>query len=620
MNTKARITKFMRYAFAPTGFTQRANRRGQNGAALLIALVFSAIIGTTLATIAVYDGYNAREKEALVTGYEAYEIAQAARLYVRDRFKDTSNAVVPPQVVPLSELRNNGYLPADMQRANGGVDYSALNQAIHIIMTNWPINGDPNDPETVPTAFVFFNNANGRATSMLSNSSVKVLRDLNANIIAPSFDYLGNLTSTNCKAGGRAVSRWDTGCLSQAEFTTLMAALPASQRPASFIAGSLILPSWKVGQPDQRAVMRFAQPENPHHSTMLTDLKMGTPIDNCANPATQLQINTTDSSGNRVVVPSGLCDMRGDGALNDRFNIKGISNLAAQRMIVAPQGMDVVDDDETAEPSYEFALSVLGDIKLDGDLRAYSDIPLPDNLQNSTRPASHRLTHRLDIPDGTLVAERNVYVLSTNPAHSAEAHIGEISRARRLVASSMQTPMFHSLNPSLHTPGNAGLPVINVTTSTTLSNNLNVTNDERDAGELIAENLRAHAGSGRLGATLNTSDTNPVGNVQVSGVINTQGGATNITVNDPARLVNGNYIAVIGQLTQGQELQVTDPTGLRGVSDNSTISVNSTRAFNNGAMAHISVTGPANASRCRSSDLIANGCPNRQFVPAGINP
>lgn len=600
-----------------------AKKGAQRGAALLIVLVFVALLGITLASIAVYDAYRAREREARVAGHEIYEIAKAARLYVRDEFKADPNlttVAATPSLISLADLKAGGYLPNNFGRFSGADALSALNQHIFVIRTNWPL-GAPT-ANSVPTAFVFFKNGTrGRATYMLTRSTVDVLREMNANISAPVFNTAGVLQSSDCQGGGPAISRWDTGCLTTAQFNTLVGILPAAQR--SFTAGSLVVPAWKVAQPDPRAVMRYAQPEHSDHATMLTDIRMGT----CG--AGHVVINTTDASGNRVPSTTDLCNMLGDGVRsptdNDRFNIVDVGNMGAQRLIVEPQATDL-EPDNTAEPIYEYALSVSGNMDLQGDLRIFNDIALPNAVQNAARPDSHKLTHRMNIQDGTLVTERNMYVFSTNAATAGEANIGHVERSRRLVSGTLETPNFISMDESLHTALPAGAAMINVTDRMTLEN-MNVRGIANpSSGELIADTIRAQPGGGQVGATLNTLDIAPVGHVQVSGEINTRGGPINVHVTDDARLISGQHIGLFAEIADGQNMTVTDH--FRGLEATTMIMTDSTRDYGganplknihvtSGPGSPPSLTGSAN---CRESNTVANACPNRQYVPQGITP
>lgn len=589
----------------------RMGRKGvrERGAALLISLIFASLLGSALASMAVYGAYKVRQMEADASGHELFEISRAARLYVRDLYRQNPNTIVTaetPTRVDISALKATGYLPNDFGRS---MNRSALNQPIYIIMSNWPVGSTAANPETVPATFVYFRGESSRADSQLANRLIGVLRGRSVNITAPTFDFSNALTTGNCRAGSKTVSQWDTGCLSEMEFMMLMSALPTGERPSRFEPGSAIVPTWKVEQPDPRVVMRFPQPESTDYATMLTDMRMGT----CEIPYTELQINTTDNSGQRQVVSSGVCQMLGDGVRhgddNDRFNINQVSNTNIQRMIVAPQ---TYDRPSTGESPNDYALNISGDMVLDGDLRIFSDMSLVPGQ-----------THRLMIPNGTVMADRNVYVYSENVTSYGQADIGTVERARRLVANELTTPKFEALEPSLHRiDGTYGYnPMIDVTTKTTITGETNITNDtdgdgQVDTGRLIAENINAPVGR------LLTTDRDIAGNVQVAGSINTNGSNVTIHVEDDALLLQGGqYAAVIGQISDGGTLAVADPAGYRGLNNNTMISAENTSNYNGTSPIYeISVNNPTNSAACRGSDRVANGCPNRQFVPLGINP
>lgn len=610
IGTNQRIGVWIANAFKMRGACPMARTQAnQRGAALLLALVFATVLGSALASMVVYGAYQTRQMEAEATGNELFEISRAARLYVRDLYRNQPNTIVTAQTptrVDISALKSGGYLPADFGRTT---PRSALNQSIYVILSNWPVGASASNPEAVPATFVYFRGGNSRSTAQLANRSVRTLRQRNVNITAPSFDTADALNTGICRGASLTVSQWDTGCLSLADFNTLMGALPVAERPATFEAGSLIIPTWKVEQPDPRVVMRFAQPESSDYATMLTDLKMGT----CKNPYEELQINTTDSSGQRQVVSSGVCNMLGDGVRhsddNDRFNITGIGNTNIQRMIVAPQAYD---RPTTGETPNDYALNITGTLEMDGDLRVFSDMALAPGQ-----------THRYMVPAGTVMADRNVYVYSENITSRGSADIGTVERARRLVASELDTPRFEALLPSMHrASGTYGYnPKMDVTTTTTISGQTNITNDANgdgtiDSGRLIAESIQAP------NATLRTTDRDIAGNVQVAGSIATNGSNINIHVTDNSLLLQGGqYAAVIGQISDGGTLTVENPQGYRGLNNNTMIRAQNTRTYNNtNPIYQISVENSSHTATCRGSDRVANGCPHRQFVPLGINP
>lgn len=600
-----------RLCFQPKTFAARARQRGVS---LLLALVFVSVFGGALATIAGFNAYRVRENEARVTGIEMIEIAKAARLFVRQEMINNpalrTDLNAGPRRITLTQLKDAGFLSQNFGRVAGTDDLTALGQRIYVIETNWPIGGDPASNNTVPTAFVLLRDSS-KSTAQLMVNAVEVARQMNSSLTAPRFNTLGNNISSDCRGAGPAASLWDTGCLADHEFTALMAAVPTP--PAQLEDGGLIVPTWKIVQPDLRAVMRFPQPENPGFATMLTDLQMGIPLDDCTNAATQVQITTTDAAGNVTSVPSGLCDAETDTATdNKRFNITEISNMSLQRIIAEPQNFDnngsMAAEVANIGTTNDDAMRISGDVTLGNDLRIYDQRALPGGVPS-----------RLNIPNGTMVAERNAYLYSNELTRGGQAVIGGTVQSRGLIANRLDTPTFQSTSAS---PAGYGsdAPSINVTSTTDLTGDIQITGA---TGELITETLNAAAGpdnaatptinEARTGANMTASDT--TGQVQITGTITSNNNP--IVVQGANPIVNGgvNYSAIIGSLSNGGNIQVDNGMTFTDAT-NTQITAGATRGY---ASATTPITN-ISTTRCLTDNAVANGCPNRQYTPPGITP
>lgn len=588
-----------------------ASGRAAKGVSLLLALIFVIFFGSILITLARYNSYEIRISEARVAGWEMVEISKAARLYVRDRYAadpTLRTTAATPSRITLDTLRLGGYLPTTFGRNAAGTDLSALNQHVHVILTNWSGNGSLGGPTTdvttVPNAFVYFDN-NGKTAPDLMVDAVETARRLGASINGVLFDRDGNNRSSECRGAGPAVSIWDTGCLTDAEFRVMANAIGISD---TFAGGALIMPAWKSVQPDLRAVLRFPQPENPGFATMLTDLQMGTPTGNCTLSANQVLITTVDSTGAIQNEDTGLCDVNSDDAANNRrFNIDRVGNIQAQRMITEAQAQDFGGEAASIGTAQDDTMRITGNMTMNNDLQVYNVRPLPAGA-----------THRMNVPAGTLAIERNSYLYSTSGGAGPPSTIAGIATigtatARNLVSDQLDTPDFRSTN-----PGIAGaLPQMSVTDRTTLTGNTTVRDPAGvQQAEFITEQMSAP------GATLRASDdTNQVQVANTMSLRNSQ-----MTVNGTQS--TNQYAAVIGEVTNAGLVNVTGATpvtatpDLRMLQANGSITANSTRAYDGvSPMRIIDVNNySTSAARCLESANLAGGCPERQYFPPNITP
>ncbi|MAS88090.1 MAG: hypothetical protein CMH30_08980 [Micavibrio sp.] len=376
-------------------------RKKESGFSLAVMLVITIAFAFIIAFIATANK-DARDQRTLrAVAWQIKQIAQAARLMVRnnslsqfvedtnaDNIPDTPrdlaymianaidqngdgildaqfnkqaldiNAAGAPQQITVAQLVAAGYLPISFvnQDANAVdlTESTILRQPITVYAANSPIDGDSNLATTVATAYVTL----GGSPAVSAGDAIRlsrVLQNLEVPVSAPLFNGAGVNISDNCN-GTPAVSAWDTGCTSDADFNNLTG--------AAFQPGEMLIPAWKSVRFDERAVMRFPQPENTTYATMLTDLYMGDVVDaNCkANVAIEdvgdpnyygdgggentIAFNEDDGAGGIQKVDSRLCPTIRDNPLtfaDNRRNIMNISNLTLQRIIAADQRDRAID-------------------------------------------------------------------------------------------------------------------------------------------------------------------------------------------------------------------------------------------------------------------------------------
>lgn len=579
--------------------------RTQRGVSLLLALLFVAFFGAVLVTIARFNSDTIRVSEARVAGWEAIEIAKAARLYMRDQLianpTTLRNTYATPQSISIATLSNGGYLSRGFGRTGST---SALNQPIYVVGANWPLNGDPNDNATVPTAFVILGTS-AKSQPEFMVQAVDNARKLGATINAPLFDSSGANISADCRGGGNSVGLWDTGCLTPAEYATLAAAVGA---PTVFQAGGLVIPVWKAVQPDMRAVMRVPQPENGGYATMLTDLQMGSPNGDCSLATNQVSIKTVDNSDplNPVIkdVSTGVCKVvDDDAATNNRFSINEVGNMTAERLVAEGQFADYGAEASDIGTSRDDVMRISGNVTLGADMRVFNTMPMP-----VAQGGQQAVNARFDIPQGTLAVERNAYVYSQDTSHHATATIGSIQEARALISDSLEATRFESYQPGLSQVPTAQEPTpkahMNVTNTIDINGNVAATGGANS--EMIAKELNAP------GATFSASNT--TGQVQISDTLDLQG--STMQVNGAAQAATGDYAAISGAITNTNKITVNDDLNPSAVDINfgGSIQSNSVRSYTTTTMPSISTTA------CLESASVAGGCPDRQYVPPNITP
>ena len=578
----------------------------------MLALIFVAFFGGILVTIARFNASEVRKTEASVAGWEMVELAKAARLYMRDQYAVNPairTTAATPNIIPYSALLSGGYLPSNFGSRTdaGGNPINALNQRVYVIMTNWSptgIGGDVTNPATVPSAFVYFA-PGGKASNDLMVDIVSAIRQQNVALTAPLWDTTNTNRSADCRGGGPAVALWDTGCMPPGEFATLVGPLGLS---TTFAPGGLLMPAWKAVQPDLRAVLRYPQPENPGYATMLTDLGMGTPTGDCTVDANQVHITTTDATGNIIQTSTNVCDALSDTVTADmRFNIDHVGNFMAQRLVAMPQAQDYGVESANIGTANDDSMRVNGDVNLGSDLRIYNTKDLPAGV-----PA------RYDVPNGTVVIERNIYTYSKLVSQKGHAKIGTIATAQSLVSDNLSSNVFKSLTTSNNPDGSTSAPQMNVTSHTDLTGHLQVspTTDPTVPSELITDTMNG------ANAEVHVTDTTGT-QAQITGTLDAHNSTVSVTGANPAAAVGG-YTAVTGEISNAGTVNVTSAEAGGSDADLQFLAPGGAASVTAGQTADANLTGQLpviNATtRCLEGVNVADACANRQFVPPNITP
>lgn len=311
------------------------------------------------------------------TAWLINELAQAARLYVRDKsasgnpvFQKTALCTTPVPI-PLTDLITNGYLGADIGNKNtGNVNaITPLGQTVHIIAANSQIDtsgGSCSTPASLSdlaaTAYIIM-----QPTASIDPAAIPFLAEALSNeglpVSPPIFDIAGNNISPAC-GGGAGTIQWNTGCLTSAQYSFLLPAIP-------FANNTIGLPAWLGARGDTRAVFRYDQAENPQARRMQTDLRMAPMADTDTTTCTQVNIRSADNNANptaSVLTASGVCSVTDDDAsgVDNRRDIIGLNNLGANRVIVTPQAIDVGGVD-AATP-----LRITGNATITGNVRSFA--------------------------------------------------------------------------------------------------------------------------------------------------------------------------------------------------------------------------------------------------------
>ena len=335
------------------------DRRSESGVSLLISLLFVGLIASLLTQFVIQENEISARSSAAAAGWQLAEVARAARVYVRnnsftvdpvinggadgiaDNTFDKNNLAVGggpfvpnPIAITVADLEAAGLLPENFAARN------AFRQSIEIYAANFPLDGDPADPATVATAYVFLDN-DGRGSATLNARIAEQAQKFGMQVSAPLFDGGGVNISDACGVTP-AASSWDTNCLTEAQFTSVTG--------QAFAAGMLMAPAWKAYQHDPRTIARFPQPENAGAGTMLTNLNMGR-LDLDAANACQNEVHIWNGENDYVALSyddTGICAAQDDvvagGAVDNRFDILNIPNMTVQTAVLQAQREDFFDN------------------------------------------------------------------------------------------------------------------------------------------------------------------------------------------------------------------------------------------------------------------------------------
>jgi len=326
---------------------QKHYKSAKNGGfSLLIALLFVLAFASALASFTFgRQGENLRVA-AEISGWQAAQLARAARIHVRNQMMIDSNldttldlAGGGPQEIRVHDLIDLALLPQGFgHRINDNRYNNNLGQHMRVIMANHPVDGDPNDPRTVPTAYIYFENSE-KSSPALIQDMVTAARLENVAVSAPLYNGNVNVTG-DCNGLGDTVIAWDTGCLSNTEFNAITG--------DNFEIGSLMIPAWRSVRFDNRALMRFPQPEIAGALTMTTPLEMAI-ITACDT----IQIPEDNGTG-FTMEDSGICEASDDDAvanINVRHDLLNVNTLEMDSFLIDPQTTDDVRFNSTTGTS-----------------------------------------------------------------------------------------------------------------------------------------------------------------------------------------------------------------------------------------------------------------------------
>lgn len=330
------------------------NRSSERGSALVVMLILVGVIAAILTVMMSAQSRVERDRKARAAGWYLAQVSKAARIFVRDQslnpgdpYHVTNLAVAAggaPQEIAVADLVAAGYLPAGFGGTNPNT--TPLGQMVSILAGAHPHDGDPATDYVVSVAYVYAQ-PNGNIRGRQAQFMAVEARKNDVVVMAPVYGGGVNLTAPCRPSGPAPVAIWDTGCLEENDFENNINA-----SGTAFAEGGLLIPTWRAAQHDTRAIMRFAQPENPGFSTMVTDVHMGTPnsaLDDCSDN----RQTYNDASGTAVdsLVCNYMADNPGGGAPEDRdlrFDILNTGNLdQINEIIIADQGTDITYDYET---------------------------------------------------------------------------------------------------------------------------------------------------------------------------------------------------------------------------------------------------------------------------------
>lgn len=352
--------------------------REEAGFSLLIVLLAISIIGGAFSSMLWYRSDAAIQRQAYAAGWQAFEIAKATRVFVRNATLNPVNltsgvacctqAQVQAQggfiAIPLQDLINAGHLPAGFNAR------SPLDQQFTAYAGSYPLVPNPLAAGFPITGYLTSLTAGGgnRAASVASARTAAAMmqgaREAGLSSSAPL--VVGGINqSEDCNPGDPAVVIWDTGCIGQTEWANATNTISAGGIPIN--AGDIIVPTWRAIDHDLRALMRYPQPENVGANTMLTDLHFGDATNFAANPDTagnDNRVNINNLNGldvSQLVLADQGAGVNVAGSENEQGLAFSSGALTFNQLVMSVGGNVVAQQDMTATTGAELGQALVGD-------------------------------------------------------------------------------------------------------------------------------------------------------------------------------------------------------------------------------------------------------------------
>lgn len=329
-----------------TGRIMAARRRRHEGGVTLFLALFCILFlsGYILVNMNV-DADRMERQRATETAWLVQQLADAARLYVRDNSANPAspfareNLCAAPINVTAPDLTTNGYIRDVIGQLDAtGLNYiTPMGQTVRITAAISDLSAGCGSLTGVASSAYLVLEPGARTSRQGILYLVEALGNKGIPLSAPMFDDAGNNISPDC-GGSPATLQWNTGCLTAGQYSLI-------HPSGAFTMNTLGLPAWLTFRGDNRALFRFPQPENPQAQQMATDLNLApTGVSYGA-----LNVRTVDDaavSANPLAtkdVASGVRQTDDDSGADVRRNLTNVGALNVGRIIVDPQAADVSD-------------------------------------------------------------------------------------------------------------------------------------------------------------------------------------------------------------------------------------------------------------------------------------
>lgn len=462
----------------------------QSGFSLMVVLAFVGLIATIIVFTVMETRGKVQRDQAQAAGWHLAKIARAARIYVRDRSLDAADSVNHPYHksrlatgirVDFNNIINAGLLPDNF------TDTNILGQTVEIYAGLSPVTdggtirlGTPGDEHAVATAYIYLTPVTlTQKQPELMQELVSGAKQSGLYVDTPLYDKDGNIVSGDCDGDGAAdVALWDTSCLDSADFTTITA--------KAFTQGGLMAPTWRTNDYDNRAVMRYPQPENPGWATMMTTLEMAPPMVNADNECNSfVELTIPDGRGGSMKQQTALCHVHNDtGSADQRVDIVDANSLHALTIVAADQGgSEAQYDASTGVTSYGVtdARTVAGDtsqevIGVNGPINTTSNV-----WANGTIAPPAGRNH---VEVGDLGIDHNIVVSNKSSIHGDRAGTPGMEVRNGVSVKEMRSSGNFDVAGTLQVKGAAGASNFDISGTVTV-------NDDCGGAEcgLVTENL-----------------------------------------------------------------------------------------------------------------------------------